>query len=461
MPEIDKEEPVIVMDTNVLLIDPAAYLKFDTSTIVIPLIVIEEIDSFKRETSPIGKAAREFIRFLDDLRKTGKLTEGVPLETGGKLVVKIVEQKDIRLPSGLDRKVKDNYILAAAMQFRDEGYIVSLVTKDADLRIKTDVIGIDAQDYTPATGNTDRLFTGERVLEVDPDIINRFYSKEPGAENPEWKELTSEEDPLLVNEYITLRAGNQSAIGRCHSDGTIHHIRERPAVGIQARNREQHFAMDALLDPGISMVTLAGMAGTGKTLLAIACGLEQVLDEKHYRKILIARPVVPLGRDLGALPGEIRDKLRPWMQPIYDNLEFILGPSGDSEEDEPSDKKEVSHKDRQSVTIQYLMQSGLLAVEPLTYIRGRSIPGQYIIIDEAQNLSPHEAKTIITRAGEGSKIVFTGDFFQIDHPYLNLYSNGISFTSERFKGQDIFAHVTLQKGERSKLAEMAHELLEI
>lgn len=246
-------------------------------------------------------------------------------------------------------------------------------------------------------------------------------------------------------------------------------------MAIHPRNREQHFAMDALLDPDIKLVTIAGKAGTGKTLLAIAAGLEMVLSEQLYRKLLVARPVVPMGRDLGFLPGELEEKLRPWMQPIYDNLEFLLeGPTKpkeerrygkkrngdkDKEKEDENKEKELVAKKSES-TIQYLHQAGLLDVEPLTYIRGRSIPHQYVIIDEAQNLSPHEAKTIITRAGEGTKVIFTGDFYQIDHPYLNLYTNGLTFTFNRMKGQPIFAHITLEKGERSELAELASKLME-
>lgn len=453
----DPNRQIILIDTNVILIDPSAYLKFGDAHVVLPLIVIEEIDTFKRDMTPIGKAAREFIRDLDKLRKTGKLIEGVALESGGIISVYIPNKNQPGLPAGLDRKIKDNFIIGAALDLVQNYNKVKIVTKDADLRIKADVLGLDADDYSTTTGISEKLYTGERELEVAAELINRFYQKNNPDKSIKWADLGNEDEPLYINEYITLKANGQSALGRCHKDGTIHDLNQRPALGIQARNREQHFAFDALLDPEISMVTLSGKAGTGKTLLAIACGLEQVLEKKTYRKILVARPIVPLGRDLGALPGELADKLKPWMQPIYDNLDYILG----TEDEDNGEKEKLSTRDKSTVTTQYLHQAGLLSVEPLTYIRGRSIPEQYIVVDEAQNLSPHEARTIITRAGEGSKIVFTGDFYQIDHPYLNLFSNGISFTAERFKNQDLFAHVALQKGERSRLAEKAHELMQI
>ena len=537
-------KPFVVVDTNVFLIDPSAYLKFPESHLIIPLIVIEELDSFKRELTAIGKAAREIIRTLDDLRGKGPLTEGVSLDNGADLRVFILEDPDYQIPPGLDHIAKDNYILACALLISERtDQNVRLVTKDADLRIKADVLGLDAIDYSQ--DQLDRnyhLYSGQRLLAVDDSVVERFFAGEPvmadrlaeplpadekengtnrkqeseqegaGAEgsaaiataatdssvaeppvsvkksntvssenriswdnrefrNPRDEEPVEErpavfseqdgihleapaEKPFLVNQYVTLKSDSRSGLGRVREDKRVHSLIERAALSINPRNREQHFAMDALLDPEIELVTLAGMAGTGKTLLAIACGLEQILEEKRYRRLLVARPVIPMGRDIGFLPGELGEKLRPWMQPIYDNLEFILGA-----DDDPGNQEGDKRAPAQG-TIQYLMQSGLLAVEPLTYIRGRSIPEQYVIVDEAQNLSPHEAKTIITRAGEGTKIVFTGDFFQIDHPYLNLYSNGITFTAQRMRNESIFAHITLTKGERSRLAELASHLME-
>lgn len=470
-------EEVILIDTNVFLIDPNAYIKFPGKTLVIPLIVIEELDSFKREMSSIGKAARDFIHTIDKFRSTGKITEGVPLPNGSTFQVYILENYE-NLPEGLDHAIKDNYILSAAMQVRARtGRTTALVTKDADLRIKADVLGIAAWDYNEDGFSGEALFSGEQTIETTDEWIDRFFRGEPLSWQMERPEFASGDfkRPLITNEYVTLKSPTKSALARCGSDGRLRPLLERHGMSLHPRNREQRFALDALLDPDIRLVTLAGKAGTGKTLVAIAAGLELVLGEQLYRKLLVARPVVPMGRDLGYLPGELEEKLRPWMQPIFDNLEFLLeGPAkankderkhdrkipGKKEGEKEEEGKDIAGARKSESTIQYLHQAGLLDVEPLTYIRGRSIPHQYVIIDEAQNLSSHEAKTIITRAGEGTKIIFTGDFYQIDHPYLNVYSNGLSFTFNRMRGQDLFAHITLEKGERSELAELASRLME-
>ncbi len=468
-PLIDRiTEEVILIDTNVFLIDPNAHVKFPGRKLIIPLIVIEELDSFKREMSSIGKAARETIRTIDRLRMKGKITEGVPLENGATVQVFILENYE-NLPEGLDHAIKDNYILSAALQLRSyTGRSTAILTKDADLRIKADVLGITAWDYHENGVQGEHLYPGERTIETSDELVDRFYE----GETISWTGGLPEGDrksPPVINEYVTLKSPSRSALARCGADENLRPLIEKPGMSIHPRNREQRFALDALLDPDIRLVTIAGKAGTGKTLLAIAAGLEMVLSEQLYRKLLVARPVVPMGRDLGFLPGELDEKLRPWMQPIYDNLEFLLEGKPRDEKRQPGKREgerqdENKEKDltarKSDSTIQYLHQAGLVDVEALTYIRGRSIPHQYVIIDEAQNLSPHEAKTIITRAGEGTKIVFTGDFYQIDHPYLNLYTNGLTFTFNRMKGQSLFAHITLEKGERSELAELASTLME-
>lgn len=468
-PLIDRiTEEVILIDTNVFLIDPNAHVKFPGRKLIIPLIVIEELDSFKREMSSIGKAARETIRTIDRLRMKGKITEGVPLENGATVQVYILENYE-NLPEGLDHAIKDNYILSAALQLRSyTGRPTAILTKDADLRIKADVLGITAWDYHENGVQGEHLYPGERTIETSDELVDRFYE----GETISWTADLPEGDrksPPVINEYVTLKSPSRSALARCGADEKLRPLIEKPGMSIHPRNREQRFALDALLDPDIRLVTIAGKAGTGKTLLAIAAGLEMVLSEQLYRKLLVARPVVPMGRDLGFLPGELDEKLRPWMQPIYDNLEFLLEGKPRDEKRQPGKREgerqdENKEKDltarKSDSTIQYLHQAGLVDVEALTYIRGRSIPHQYVIIDEAQNLSPHEAKTIITRAGEGTKIVFTGDFYQIDHPYLNLYTNGLTFTFNRMKGQSLFAHITLEKGERSELAELASTLME-
>jgi PhoH-like ATPase len=450
----------VILDTNILLLDPNAYLKFPNKHIIIPLIVIEELDSFKREMTSIGKAAREIIRAIDLLRTRGKLTEGVKLENSSILQVFILENLE-ELPEGLDRVIKDNYLLSTGIKLKKVyNKKVTIITKDADLRIKADVLGIHAEDYNTNHSDTiEKLYTGERVIQTTEEWIDKFYHNEELIWNVEKPNFALDYiEPIVVNEYITLKSERKSALARAHKSGRLIHIKEKKILNITPKNREQRFTIDALLDPEIQLVTIAGRAGTGKTLLALAAGLYQVLENQLYKKLLVARPVIPMGRDIGFLPGELEEKIKPWMQPIYDNLEFLLE---NDENEEIYQKEKIDKKRDIHTTIDYLKQMGILDVEPLTYIRGRSIPRQFIIIDEAQNLSPHEAKTIITRAGIGTKIVLTGDYYQIDHPYLNLYTNGISYTFNKMMGQPIFAHVTLEKGERSELAELASKLMEL
>lgn len=450
----------VILDTNILLLDPNAYLKFPNKHIIIPLIVIEELDSFKREMTSIGKAAREIIRAIDLLRTKGKLTEGVKLENSSILQVFILENLE-ELPEGLDRVIKDNYLLSTGIKLKKVyNKKVTIITKDADLRIKADVLGIHAEDYNTNHSDTiEKLYTGERIIQTTEEWIDKFYHNEELIWNVEKPNFALDYiEPIVVNEYITLKSERKSALARAHKSGRLIHIKEKKILNIIPKNREQRFTIDALLDPEIQLVTIAGRAGTGKTLLALAAGLYQVLENQLYKKLLVARPVIPMGRDIGFLPGELEEKIKPWMQPIYDNLEFLLE---NDENEEIYQKEKIDKKRDIHTTIDYLKQMGILDVEPLTYIRGRSIPRQFIIIDEAQNLSPHEAKTIITRAGIGTKIVLTGDYYQIDHPYLNLYTNGISYTFNKMMGQPIFAHVTLEKGERSELAELASKLMEL
>jgi len=450
----------VILDTNILLLDPNAYLKFPNKHIIIPLIVIEELDSFKREMTSIGKAAREIIRAIDLLRTRGKLTEGVKLENSSILQVFILENLE-ELPEGLDRVIKDNYLLSTGIKLKKVyNKKVTIITKDADLRIKADVLGIHAEDYNTNHSDTiEKLYTGERIIQTTEEWIDKFYHNEELIWNVEKPNFALDYiEPIVVNEYITLKSERKSALARAHKSGRLIHIKEKKILNITPKNREQRFTIDALLDPEIQLVTIAGRAGTGKTLLALAAGLYQVLENQLYKKLLVARPVIPMGRDIGFLPGELEEKIKPWMQPIYDNLEFLLE---NDENEEIYQKEKIDKKRDIHTTLDYLKQMGILDVEPLTYIRGRSIPRQFIIIDEAQNLSPHEAKTIITRAGIGTKIVLTGDYYQIDHPYLNLYTNGISYTFNKMMGQPIFAHVTLEKGERSELAELASKLMEL
>jgi PhoH-like ATPase len=434
-----------ILDTNVLLYDPQAIFKFEENNIVIPITVIEEIDRFKKDMNETGRNARQISRFLDDLRKKGSLSTGIGLESGGTLRVEIYEEKVMkRLPPELRQERGDNRILAVALDVKEKGGNdpVIFVTKDTNLRIKADAIGLVAEDYESDKVDIEELYSGFAELDVEPDMIDRFFGQG-------WVEAQRDYFP---NQFVTLRDRtnhSHTAIGRY--DGTrrqivpIRRMGKEGVWSIHSRNREQTFAFDALLDDSIKLVTLVGKAGTGKTLLAIAAGLHKTAEENVYNRLLVSRPVFPMGRDLGFLPGDIEEKLAPWMQPIFDNVELLL--SGHETEKRHS----KGHKE--------LMAMGIMEIEPLTYIRGRSIPNQYLIVDEAQNLTPHEIKTIVTRAGEGTKVVLTGDPYQIDNPYVDSSSNGLTYVVERFKEQAISGHVTMMKGERSDLAELAANLL--
>ena len=434
-----------VLDTNVLLHDPQALFKFEDNDLVIPITVIEEIDRFKKDMNEKGRNARQVSRILDGFRATSKLIEGVPLEKGGVLKVQLYTEETIKgLPPELQVDRGDNRILAVALELQKTcSCPVIFVTKDTNLRIKADAVGLAAADYESDKVSIDDLYSGTAEVELSKDEVDRFYGQ---------GYLPLEGD-FYPNQCITLvEAGNPShtAIGRYnHSMGRVNPLIKVPKEGlwgIHPRNREQQFAFSLLLDENIQLVTLVGKAGTGKTLLAIAAGLNLVADQGQFSRLLVSRPVFPMGRDLGFLPGDVEEKLAPWMQPIFDNVELLLGAV-----EERGGKHKRGYKE--------LVDMGILEIEPLTYIRGRSIPKQFMIVDEAQNLTPHEVKTIITRAGEGTKIVLTGDPYQIDNPYVDASSNGLTYTVEKFKGQALAGHVTLTKGERSSLAELAANLL--
>ncbi len=433
-----------VLDTNVLLHDPEAINAFEDNCVNIPISVIEEIDQFKKNLDDMGRNARQVSRYLDTLRQKGDLRVGVPVESGCMLRVSFGMEYIKKLPSELAAGKMDNRILAVCLGLQDKepDIPVVLVTKDTNLRIKANAVGINAQNFEGGKVQVDELYGGMTEVFAPKAKVDQFFKDGETS-------VTSEEE-LYLNQYVSLvddTDPKHTALGRHVGDGRIVAIRVPKDIwGIHARNREQRFALDALLDPTIQLVTLIGKAGTGKTLLAIAAGLQKAVEEQVYKKLLVSRPIFPMGRDIGFLPGDIQEKLRPWMQPIFDNVDFLFAGVEDRE-------------GRRKKGYEELMEMDLLALEPLTYIRGRSIPFQYIIVDEAQNLTPHECKTIITRAGEGAKIVMTGDPYQIDNPYIDLLSNGLSYCAEKFKGNDIAAHITLTKGERSKLAELAAELL--
>ncbi len=433
-----------VLDTNVLLHDPQALFRFEENDLVIPMTVIEEIDRFKKDLSEIGRNARQFSRLLDSLREKAKLVEGVALESGGTLRVALFTEEALkRLPPELRYDQGDNRILAVAVELRDQcDCPVIFVTKDTNLRIKADVIGLPAEDYESDKVSIEELYPGTAEVLVEGSAVDRFYGQG-------YLDLDLE---LFPNQCLTLiDEANPSHTALARYQRSLRRavpLQRAPKEGIwgiHARNREQQFAFDLLLNEDIQLVTLVGKAGTGKTLLAIAAGLLKSTDEGHYSRLLVSRPVFPLGRDLGFLPGDIKEKLSPWMQPIFDNVELLLGAV------EERGKRKRGYKE--------LVDLGILEIEALTYIRGRSIPKQYMIVDEAQNLTPHEIKTIITRAGEGTKIVLTGDPYQIDNPYVDSSSNGLTYCVERFKREAIAAHITLSRGERSPLAELAANLL--
>lgn len=433
-----------VLDTNVLLHDPQALFRFEDNDLVIPMTVIEEIDRFKKELSETGRNARQFSRIMDGLRAKATLIEGAELETGGHLRVDLYTEEHMKsLPPELRTDQGDNRILAVALDVRSRSNSpVVFVTKDTNLRIKADLLGLTAQDYESDKVSLDELYSGTAEVLLSRDEVDLFY-------NQGFLPIKQE---FLANQCLTL----MDAANPSHTALARYNRPLRQAVpllrapkdglwGIHPRNREQQFAFDMLLNEDIQLVTLVGKAGTGKTLLAIAAGLYKSADDGQYNRLLVSRPIFPLGRDLGYLPGDIDEKLSPWMQPIFDNVELLLGAV------EEGSKRKRGYKE--------LVDLGLLEIEPLTYIRGRSIPKQYMIVDEAQNLTPHEIKTIITRAGEGTKIILTGDPYQIDNPYIDSASNGLTYVVDKFKSEDIAGHITLDKGERSCLAELAANLL--
>ncbi|MFZ9318168.1 MAG: PhoH family protein [Vulcanococcus sp.] len=465
-----------VLDTNVLLHDPQALTRFEDNAVVIPIEVVEEIDRFKRDPSEKGRNARQISRLLDALREKGNLADGVPIDetSGGTLQVVFCRSETLaQLPPELKAGNGDNNILAVALEQLRSGLIadqppVVLVTKDTNLRIKADAVGLIAQDYTTDKVDIADLYPGVCELSASATAMEALKSEGglPLSELP-----AAQGAVLMANEGVTLvdqAQPNHTLLARF--DGKRQCLvplqrATRARLGkVSARNREQTFALDLLLDPAVQLLTLVGKAGTGKTLLALAAGLHQVADEQLYERLLVTRPVISLGKEIGFLPGSLEEKMGPWMQPIIDNLDFLLGGSAEDEgrtaprgASGPANRAGANRPARSNWTD--LKGMGLLEVEAISYIRGRSIPRQYMVVDEAQNLTPHEVKTIVTRVGEGTKIVFTGDPYQIDNPYVDAESNGLTWLVERFKGQTLAGHITLIRGERSELAELAANLL--
>lgn len=431
---------VYVLDTNVLLSDPKAMYSFEKNDVVIPSVVLQEIDNKKTLMNEIGKNARYFSKQIDKLREFGKLHKGVKIPNGGTLKVVAPPQDSKAYDNFLDSEA-DTRIIATAKMLQDSMINqnrVIVVSKDTNVRVKSDAEDVLAEDYLhdKVINSEEDQYKGFNTESVTPQEINDFK-----------KSHTYDYDTsnLLENQFVVLENGSQHEIA-IHKDGkvnkTYNYDESEFVFGLQAKNLEQKMALELLLDRTIPLVTLSAKAGTGKTLLALASGLHQSLEQNIYKKVIVARPIVAMGNDIGYLPGEKEEKLRPWMQPIYDNLEFLFS----AEDERDLEKKIQGYED-------------IIQVEALTYIRGRSIPNQFIIIDEAQNLSQHEVKTILTRVGEGSKIVLVGDPEQIDHPYLDAYSNGLTYVIEKMKHLKETGHVTLRKGERSDLAQLCADIL--
>ena len=438
------EKKVFVLDTNVILHDSDSFQHFADNDVVIPITVLEELDNFKRGNEIINYHARRFVRALDELCGDAIFNSGISLGPGlGKISIRLEEEMAPEIKASFNPVKKDHRILnlAYVLSLRDKERKVILVTKDVNLRMKAKAVGLQSEDYTSDhIEDVKVLYTGTRTLDLATDeLVDRLYGDEGGlplAELPL-------EKALLPNEYVIVRSATKSALAVCDGDReVIRRVEKRPVSGILPRNAEQIFAFNALLNPDIPLVTISGKAGTGKTLLALAAGLGQ---RSLYRQIYLARPIVPLSnKDIGYLPGDISSKISPYTQPLFDNLGVIQSHNREG--------KNAPH-------FRDLLEDEKLVISALSYIRGRSLVKIFFIVDEAQNLTPHEVKTIVTRAGENTKIVFTGDIYQIDHPYLDIHSNGLSHIIAKMQGEKLYAHINLEKGERSDLADLASNLL--
>jgi PhoH-like ATPase len=470
-----------ILDTSVLIHDPRSLFSFQGAHIGIPITVLEELDKFKTESTDRGAATRAAIRALDGLRQIGSLQHGVPIDQDTTIRVLFLPEQACP-PSPLKLDVADNEILMTALAMQSEGYEVTFISKDINARVKADVLGIEAQDYIKDEVSTDTIFKGWIEYEVPSIQFKR--------DMPEILRELLEKNQLEPNEFILLTSKNNPQNYRIYRYRASTHtfvLVNKPELKwpLEPRNPQQLMALNLLLDPSIPFVTLIGPAGTGKTFLALLAGLDQVLIKETYRKMLISRPVIPLGPDIGYLPGTVEEKLRSWMQPMYDNMEFIVHiarqhqhaylataqeryhqpeeyETGRRRKKKKSKSKEGNGNGQNGTLIENLdglIKEGRVSLEAITYMRGRSIPYQYILIDEVQNLTPHEVKTLLSRVGEGSKVILAGDPYQIDAPYLDFSSNGLVVAANRFRGQEIFGTVFLESSERSELSKLASSLL--
>ena len=447
-PTTKKTPKTFVLDTNVILHDADSIKMFQENDVVVPLTVIEELDHFKRGSQEINLNAREFARTLDSMTGSALFNGGISMGKGrGKLRIAILKGLASAIRDVFKDDTPDHRVLSVAYEWqeklRNKSQVI-LVTKDVNLRMKSKALGILAEDYTTdRVKSIEELYSGKGVVEnVDDDLLVKLF--QPPYQVPAKPFIKKLNGEALANKYYILRNTNRSVLAHLDQNKEfIVKVDKTNIYGINPRNAEQTFAVDALINPAIQLVSLTGKAGTGKTLLALASALHV---KRNYRQIFIARPIVPLSnKDIGFLPGDVESKLAPYMQPLWDNLKVI--------------QDQFPENDKQHTAIDTMVKDQKLVIEPLSYIRGRSLQRIFFIVDEAQNLTPHEIKTIITRAGEGAKVVFTGDIYQIDHPYLDGQSNGLSYLIDRFKGQKLYAHINLEKGERSELAELASNLL--
>lgn len=467
-----EQKKMYILDTNVLVHDPQALFAFKTSHIGLPIVVLQELDQFKTESTQRGRNSRETIRLLDELRERGSFSQGVQLDNGGVIQVLFVAQEQFEELKGLEPGDPDNQILSIALHMRSLGYDVHFVTKDINMRVKADSLGLATHDYVKDAISEWHFYKGWRIVQAPAVQLKKDL--------PDVLVDLAKSGELTINEFVVVESNNNP-----HNYRMFRYVAKnifRPVVlpelkwPIQPRNQQQAMALDLLFDANVQLVTLLGPAGTGKTFLALVAALHEILINDAYEKLLITRPVIPLGPDIGYLPGDLQEKLYSWMQPIYDNMDFISHAAGVTkhgaihyEEGQHKHKKSgKKHKDfkdqkeqfvRSIPTLDDLVHKGKISLEAITYMRGRSIPYQYILIDEVQNLTPHEVKTLISRVGEGSKIILAGDPYQIDSPYLDFSSNGLVVASQKFKGHSVFGTVFLEHSERSLLSQLAGELL--
>ena len=453
-----------VLDTNVLLSDPNSIFSFEENDLAIPMAVLEELDRHKSRLDEVGKNARHVSKSLDELREKGSLTDGVKLHNGGTLrIISIGSDAAKFLPQELQATKTDNLIIALMLQLKTKQVDCILVSKDINVRIKCDSLGIKCEDYLKMRVAVDenQFYRGVEVLEVPLEYVNRFYTDGSVLLDPE--DIGNKK--LFPNQIVVIKTTGQdgntikSALAKCisHDKPLVSISKIESAFGLKPRNKEQSFSYDLLFDDSIKLLTLTGPSGTGKTLLAIAAALEQLKglgSQPKYEKLIVTRPVQPVGKDIGFLPGTLQEKMEPWISPIRDNMNFLMGGKKGARK-----KPLESGKSGDGYYLDMLQDRGLIEIEAITFIRGRSIPNAFIIIDEAQNLSMHELKTIITRVGDGTKLVLTGDIEQIDNVHVDVYTNGLTYAIEKFKDYSIAGHVSLLKGERSELATLASKIL--